>query len=213
MKQSARRRTVLFTGLAVLPMLLTQVSAGQAKRGITGDWQLKVDYNGRQMSSILSLSEDDDGKLKGELINPWRLSELRDVTREGKQLSFVQIYQSRDGEITTNFTGSIQRGKLSGTFSSDRGDFQAEGARLRRPPAVTGQWQTKFTINDRQVTVDLVVRADQQRKLTADWNSQWGQHEITNINFKAGKLTFDRKSKFQDRQFDSSFEGKIKGHS
>jgi hypothetical protein len=194
-------------------MLLTQVSAGQAKRGITGDWQLKVDYNGRQMSSILSLSEDDDGKLKGELINPWRLSELRDVTREGKQLSFVQIYQSRDGEITTNFTGSIQRGKLSGTFSSDRGDFQAEGARLRRPPAVTGQWQTKFTINDRQVTVDLVVRADQQRKLTADWNSQWGQHEITNINFKAGKLTFDRKSKFQDRQFDSSFEGKIKGHS
>ncbi|HUT46879.1 MAG TPA: hypothetical protein VMX36_11385 [Sedimentisphaerales bacterium] len=34
----------------------------------------------------------------------------------------------------------------------------------------------------------------------------------TNVNFKAGKLTFDRKSNIQDRQWESSFEGKIKGH-
>ena len=212
MKQSAKRRTVLFVGLIVLPMSLTQVSAGQAKRGITGDWQLNVDFNGRQMSSILSFSEDDGGKLKGEVINLWGLSELRDVKHEGKELSFIQVYQSRDQESTTNFTGSIQRGKLSGTFSSDRGDFQAQGARLRRLPAIVGEWETKLKIDDRQFTANLIVTADEQRQLTADWKSQWGEHEITNVNFKAGNLTFDRKSKIQDRQFDSSFEGKIKGH-
>jgi hypothetical protein len=32
------------------------------------------------------------------------------------------------------------------------------------------------------------------------------------LNFKAGKLTFDRKSKVQDRQWESSFEGTIKNH-
>ncbi len=138
MKQSARRRMVLFMGLIVLPMSLTQVSAGQAKRGITGDWQLKVDFDGRQMSSILSLSKDDDGKLKGELINLWGLSELRDVRHEGNELSFVQVNRFRDQESTTNFTGSIRRGQLSGTFSSDRGDFKADGMRLRRVPAIAG---------------------------------------------------------------------------
>lgn len=212
MKQSAKRRIVLYTGLIVLPMSLTQISAGQAKRGITGDWQLNVDYNGRQMSSILSLSEGDDGKLKGELINFWGVSELRDVRHEGKELRFVQVYQSRDREVTIKFTGSIQRGKLSGTFTSDRGDFKAEGARLRRPPAIVGQWETKFKIGDRQVTADLIVKADEQRQLTADWKSQWGEHEITNVNFKAGTFTFDRKSKFQNREFESSFEGKVKNH-
>ncbi|KPK36141.1 MAG: hypothetical protein AMJ65_16615 [Phycisphaerae bacterium SG8_4] len=212
MKQLAKRRTVLLTGLIVLPMFLTQVSAGQAKRGITGDWQLKMDFDGRQMSSILSLSEDDDGKLRGELINIWGLSELRDLKHEGRQLSFVQVYQSRDGEITTNFTGSIERGKLSGTFSSDRGDLQAEGSRIRRLPSIAGEWETKLKMEDREFTASMIIRADEQQKLAADWNSQWGEHEITNVAFKAGKLTFDRKSKIQDQQFDSSFEGNVKGH-
>lgn len=78
MTQSAKRRTVLFLGLIALPMSLAQVSVGRAKRGITGDWQVKVDFDGRQMSSILSLSEDDDGKLRGEVVNIWGLSELRE---------------------------------------------------------------------------------------------------------------------------------------
>ncbi|UCE50703.1 MAG: methyltransferase domain-containing protein [Phycisphaerales bacterium] len=212
MKQSTKRRIVLFTGLIVLPISLTQVSAGQAKRGIAGDWQLKVDFDGRQMSSILSLSEDDDGKLKGELINYWGLSELRDLKHDGNELSFVQINRFRDQESKTNFTGSIGRGKLSGTFSSDRGDFQAEGVRLRRPSPVVGEWETAFRIDDRDVTANLIVKADEQRRLTADWKSQWGEHEVSNVNFKAGKLTFNRKSKIQDREFDSSFEGKVKGH-
>ena len=212
MKQSAKRRIVLFTGLIVLSMVLVQVSAGQAKRGITGDWQLKVNYDGREMTSILSLSNDSDGKLKGELINFWGLSELRDVQKEGKELSFVQVSRYRDQERTTKFSGTIQRGKLSGTFSSDRGEFQVEGARLQRKPQVAGQWETKFKIGDREVTADLIIKVDEQRQLTAEWKSQGGEHVITNVNFKERKLTFDRKSKIQDRQFESSFQGTVKNH-
>ena len=212
MKQSTRRRIVLFTGLIVLPTALVQVSAGQAKQGITGDWQLKVNYDGREMTSVLSLSNDSDGKLKGELINFWGLSELRDVKKDGKELSFVQVSRYRDQERTTNFSGTVRQGRLSGTFSSDRGEFQADGARLRRMPQVAGQWEMKFKIGDREVGADLVVKADEQRQLTADWKSQWGEHEITNVGFKNRKLTFDRKSRIQDRQLESSFEGTVKNH-
>jgi len=212
MKQSRNWRVVLFLGLIILLMSLSQVSAGQGKRGITGDWRIEIDPNGRQRSSVLSLSEDDDGKLKGELINLRGLGELRDIKHEGNELSFVQVYQFRDQENTTNFTGSIRRGKLSGTFSSDRGDSQAQGVRLRRMPIIAGEWETTLKTGDREFTANLVVKADKERKLTADWESQWGEHEITNVNFKAGKLTFDRNSKAQDREWESSFEGKVKGH-
>jgi len=139
MKQSAKRRIVLFIGLTVLPMSLTQVSAGQAKRGITGDWQFKADFDGRQMASILSLSEDDDGKLKGEVVSFWGLSELRDVKHEGNELSFVQVNRFRDQESTTKFTGSIQRVQpargVRGRRASARGSGRegTSGWRVRRP--------------------------------------------------------------------------------
>jgi hypothetical protein len=191
---------------------LAQVSAGQAKRGITGDWQVQVDFDGRQMTSILSLSEDKDNELKGELISLWGVSTLRDLKYEGNQLSLVQVNRFRDEETTTNFTGTVRRGKLSGTFSSDRGQFEAEGTRLRRMPMAVGNWETKLKMDEREFTAVLAVKANEERELSVDWQSQWGEHEITNVNFKAGKLTFDRKSEIQDRQWESTFEGTIKGH-
>jgi hypothetical protein len=60
-------------GLIIVSMSLTGLSAGQGNRGITGDWQLQVDFDGRQRASILSLSEDGDGQLQGELIYRWGL--------------------------------------------------------------------------------------------------------------------------------------------
>ena len=215
MKRQTFFKAVLYCSLIVLSMLSAQVRAQSSQsrgRRLYGDWQVKVNFNGQQMPSILSLSKDDDGKLKGELINFWGLSELRDIKHEGNELSFVQVYQFRDQENTTNFTGSIRRGQLSGTFSSDRGDSEAEGVRLRRVLMIAGEWETTLKMDDREFTANLIVKADEERKLTADWESQWGEHEITNVNFKAGKLTFDRKSKIQDRQWESSFEGKSKGH-
>ena len=212
MKQLVKWKTVRFLGLIILLTSLSEVSSGQAKRGITGDWQIIVDFDNRKMSSILSISKDDDSKLKGKLITLWGLNELKDIKYEGNQLSFVQVNHYRGQENTTNFTGSIRRGQLSGTFSSERGKFEVKGSRLRRVPTVAGEWQTTLKTDDREFTAKLSFKADKERNLTAQWDSQGGEHEITNVNFKAGTLTFDRKSKIQDRQWKSSFAGKIKGH-
>lgn len=212
MKQSVDKKTALCLGLFLLPLLLSAASAGQAKRRITGDWQVKVDFDGQQLPLILSFSEDDDGQIKGELIHLWGLGELSDIKHEGDALSFVQHYQSQGQERTAHFTGSVRRGQLSGTYSMDRGDFNAEGVRLRRMPAVAGEWETKLRSADREIHANLILKADDQRKLTADWKDPRGEQQITNVNFKAGKLTFDRKRKTQDRSWESSFEGKIKGH-
>ncbi len=211
MKQMAIRRAVGVLALIVLATPLAQVSAKQAKGGITGDWQIKADYDGRQITSILSLSNDAQGKLKGEWISFFGLSEVSDLKYEGNNLSFAYTSRFGDQERTTKFAGTVQKGKLSGTLSSDRGEYKAEGTRIPAIPAAAGNWEAKVKTPDREYTATLAIKADAKGKLSAEWKSQTGEHQITNVQLKGNKLTFVRKSKIQDRESESTFEGTIKG--
>ena len=211
MKQFAFHKTVGFLALMVIVALTIPASAGAARKGIQGDWQITMDFDGRQTESILSFSMDKEGKLTGQSIG-FSVSELKDVKYEGSQLSFVQVNRFGDREFSRTFTGTIKRGNLSGTMSSDRGKSKVEGKRLRRMPMAAGPWQVTFKVGEREVGATLVIKADDNNKLSADWQSQWGRHEITDVTFKKSKLTFRRTSKFQDRQWESSFEGTVKGH-
>ena len=208
----------LITSLKTVCLLLlflaisSQAIAGQQKRrGITGDWEITMDFNGQKVTSILSFSQDKEGKLSGKWIAFWGVVELRDINYEENKLSFKQTSRFRDNEFSSDFSGVIQRGKLSGTLSNDRGEFKVEGKRLRRMPMAMGSWEMKYKIGERDITTMLVVKADDAGKPVAEWQSQWGEHQITDVKFKSGKLTFQRKSKFQDQEFESTFEGTVKG--
>ncbi len=207
MKQMAIRRAVAVLALIVLVTPLAQVSAGQAKGGITGDWQIKADYDGRQITSILSLSNDAQGKLKGEWISFFGLTEVSDLKHEGDNLSFTYVTRFGGQERTTKFAGTVQKGKLSGTLSSDSGERKAEGTRIAAIPAAVGNWETKVKTPDRESTAVLAIKANEKGKLTADWKSQSGEQQVTKVQFKGNKLSFVRK----DQQGESTFEGTIKG--
>jgi len=205
-------KMVGFVALIALVALWAPASAGQAKKRIAGDWLLKTEFDGRQMTSILSLSRDKEGKLNGQWISYWGLSELKDVKYEANKLSYVLVSRYRDREYRSEFTGAIKRGKLSGTSSSDRGESKVEGTRIRPMPLAVGNWEMKVKVGEREFTGTMVIKADKQRKLTAVWQSERGEHEITDVKLEKKKLTFKRKSKVQDRQWESTFEGTVKGH-
>lgn len=211
MKKTATCKMVCILGLVVLFATPAYLAAGAAKKDVAGDWQIKADYDGREITSILSLSRNAEGKLKGEWISYFGLSEVNDLKFEDNELSFAYTTRFGENEIKTKFSGKLQKGKLSGTLSSDRGEYKAEGARVPQIPGPVGNWDMKVKMGDREYTAVLSVKADPKGKLSANWKSEMGEHEITNVNFKGGKLTFDRKSKIQDRQFESTFEGTIKG--
>ena len=212
MKQSANWRRVRFLGLIILLLSLAQVSAGQAKRGMAGDWQLQIDVDGQQLPSILSLSRNADGTFKGEWLCFWGITQLKEIKYEDRQLTFAMTIRLDEGDTDTKFVGSVKQGELSGVFSNNLGEYPARGKRIKRIPMAAGTWKTKLKLGDREFTADLIVKTDAQGKLSADWISQYGEHEITNVQFKQHKLSFDRKSKIQDRQWESSFEGTLKGH-
>jgi tRNA A58 N-methylase Trm61 len=211
MNQLAFHRKVGLLALLVFVVLSVPATAGTAGKGILGDWQITMDFSGRQVQSILSFSMDKEGKLTGQAIS-FGVSELEDIEYEGSQLSFVQVNRFGDNEFRRTFTGTIERGKLSGIFSSDRGESKVEGKRLRRMSPAAGTWQINFNIGDRQINTTLLIKADENNKLGADWQSRRGENNITDVMFKAGKLTFKRTSKYRDRQRESSFAGTIKGN-
>ena len=120
MKQLLSHKVIWVISILVSLMLFAQVSAqssGSRRGGLYGDWQVKVDYNGREMESILSFSRDKEGKHIGHWISFWGLRELNDIEYEDNKLSFVQVYENREGQSrTSKFNGTIQDGNLSGMF-------------------------------------------------------------------------------------------------
>ncbi|MBN2131622.1 MAG: methyltransferase domain-containing protein [Sedimentisphaerales bacterium] len=198
--------------LVVLAMLAAPGAAAPVKDALAGQWQVTVDYDGRKMASILSLSRSKQGQLGGRWISFWGASELNDVQQEENKLSFTMVSRFREPPSTRSFAGKVEGRTLSGTLSRDEGQSRVEGTRIRPVPRAVGQWDAKIKVEQREYSATLVVKAGAKNKLTAEWQSQWGEHEITDVAFKKDKLTFRRKSSAEDRQWESTFEGTIKGH-
>ena len=213
MKNQTCLKVVLCCSLVVLTMLSAQVQGQPPQsrgRGAYGDWLVKIDYEGRQFDSIISFSRDKEGKRTAHWISIMGVTELKDVSYEDGKLSFAMERRNREGQIsTTKFAGKIEKGKLTGTLSSDRGEYKAEGGRMPRMPRAVGSWQMKFKVGDRDITTTLIVKADKDSKLVAEWQSPWGEHTISDVQYERGNLSFKRKSTFQDRQWESTFAGTI----
>ena len=213
MKDKVLLKAGLCYSLVVVVVLSAQVSAQSSpsrRAGLYGDWQVQVKFGERQMESILSFSRDREGNRTGQWISFWEVSELKDLKFEEGQLSFVRVSRNREGQSTTSkFAGTIKDGKLSGTLSSDRGEYKLEGKRLPRMSRAVGNWEMKLKMGEREFTSTLIVNAGKEGKLTAQWQSERGEHQISDVQYERGKLTFKRESKIQDRQWESTFEGTI----
>jgi len=202
-------------GLVSLVFVLTLcagVWATPQGKGLIGEWDMKLNFDGQQMTSILSFAKDRAGELTAQWVSIMGISEVKDIKREGKDITFTLISQFGDQEFTSNFIGTLEKGELSGLLSSDQGEITTEGKRLKPMPRILGSWNMTIKMGEREFNTVLVVTSDKQKKLQAEWQSEWGEHEITDVQFKDGKLTFSRVSKFGDREWETTYEGTLKGH-
>ena len=210
MKHRAFSRVVLCCLLTGLVMLSAQASAQSRRGGLYGDWQIKYEAGERQREAIISFSRNSEGNRTGQWISFMSLSELKDFKYEDGQLSFSRVSRGRDGESTTSkFTGTIQDGKLSGTMSSDRGEYKVEGKPSPRIPRAVGSWQMTLKMDEREFNSTMVVKADKEGKLSAEWQSERGNIEIPELQYERGNLSFKMERKTEDRQWQASFEGSI----
>jgi len=211
MKRHTSLTVTLFVSVAALVLLVGPVSAQQSRRGgLSGDWNVKMEFNGRQMDSILSFSRDQDGNLTGQWIGFMGVSALKDIKFEEGKLSFSRVSQTRDGQSSTStFKGTIAEDKLSGTLSSDQGETTLTGVRALRLPRAAGIWDLKTKRDDRESTATLTLGADKEGKLTGQWKTERGELAVSDVQYDQGKLTFKAKSTNPDRAYEANFEGTI----
>ncbi len=210
MKRRAFSRLVLCCLLTGLVMLSAQASAQSRRSGLYGDWQIKYQAGERQRDAIISFSRDSEGNRTGQWISFMNFSELKDFKYEDGKLSFSRTRRNRDGQTTTSkFTGTIQDGKLSGTLSSDRGEYKVEGKPSPRIARAVGSWQMTLKMDEREFNSTMVVKADKEGKLSAEWQSERGNIKIPELQYERGNLSFKMERKTEDRQWQASFEGSI----
>lgn len=204
-------KAVVFCAVvAVSVQTWAQPGGGRGPRGIYGDWNVKSEFNGRAMESILAFSRDQDGNQTGQWISFWGVSDLKDVQFEDGQLSFTREMQGRDGQtMTSTFKGKIEEGKLSGTVTGGRGDYDLTGERAPRTPRVAGIWEMTLKMQDREFPITLTIGTDKEGELTAKWESERGKLDVTSIEYSRGTITMAMKSDNPDRQWEATFEGQL----
>jgi hypothetical protein len=96
-------------------------------------------------------------------------------------------------------------------MSSDQGEFDVNGVRFKPMCPALGQWNISFNVGDRQINARLSVSKKPDGTLEGKWDEE-GEHTISNIKFQDGKLSFTRQSKIGDFEFETTYEGQVKGH-
>lgn len=190
-------------------LLSLQASFVLAAEDITGEWEIRIDYNGFMESfATLYFSRKADGTLMGK----WGSRELADVRFEDGKLTFARRRMSRHGESIEEYSGTLKEGKFTGTLSTDYGDFLANMTRKKPKSPVLGQWYVKFDVGEREITDRLIISEKPDGTLAGKWKAERGEHVISNVKFQDGKLTYTLKSKFDEYEWESTFEGTIEGH-
>jgi len=211
--QTFLKATLLMIALSMLaqPVLAQPAATAQRSRGsyLYGDWNLKVKIDQWEMDSILSFSRNEKGERTAHMLNIMGMMEVEDLKYEEGKLSFTQVYRFGDNENKSTFEGKIEEGKLTGTLSSDRGEWQVTGQPAPRVPRIVGSWAMKLKMGEREFDSTLIAKVDKEGELTGEWKSGYGEHEVTEITYERGDVTIKRKSKIGDREWESTFEGKI----
>jgi len=189
-------------------LLLVQTSFVWAAEDITGEWEMKMEFGGRESFATMTISKKADGSLTGK----WGSGELTNVKFENGKLTFTRILSFGDQEFIMEYAGTLKDGKITGTTSSDRGEFAANGARKKPKCPALGQWDMKFNVGDREITGRLTISEKPDGTLAGKWDAESGEHAVSNVKFEDGKLTYTRKSKFGEQEFESSFDGAIQGN-
>ena len=189
-------------------LLLLHTSYLCAAEDISGQWEMKMEFGGRESFATMTISKKADGSFAGK----WGSNELSNVKFENGKLTFVRIIRFGDQEFSMDYVGTLKDGKITGQMSSDRGEFAANGSRRKPKCPALGQWDMKFNIGDREITGRLTISGEPDGEMAGKWDAEYGEHTISDVKFADGKLSYTRKSKINDFEFETNFDGTIKGN-
>lgn len=188
-------------------LLFAQTSLLFAADEITGLWEVEMDFGGRQTFAELTVSKNPDGSFSAT----WGSDELTDVKFQDGKLTFVRTVGTGDRQFTSNFEAALDKGKLTGKMISDRGENSLVCTRPKPMCPALGQWKMKISLGERDIDAVMTISKNAEGTLQGQWTKEPGEHKISDVNFSDGKLTFNRKVKLEDFEFETPFVGTVEG--
>jgi hypothetical protein len=105
---------------------------GEPKSGadaIVGEWQMTVNVPAREVVDKLIITKNDDGTLTGKWLGQRGEGTISDLKFDAGKLTFTRTIKFGDREMTSTFSGTVEGDTIKGTFSSERGDREANATR------------------------------------------------------------------------------------
>ncbi len=194
--------------ILVCIFLLIQTSLLWAADEITGLWEVRMDFDGREMFADLSISKQADDSFGAK----WGRDELSDVNFQDGKLTFTRTVGSGERQFTSNFEATKNDDKLSGKMTNDWGEISLVCIRPKPISPAVGQWNMQIALQDNMdIEAIMIISQNADGTLTGQWTKEPGEHIMSNVKFQDGKLTFNRHVKLpeMDFEFDTPFEGTV----
>lgn len=202
-------RIITVSAVLVCVMLAPVVVA--AESSVTGEWEFKSKFEGRTSEATMTIKKAAEGKYEGTWSAQWGESTLSDITFDKGNLAFVQKSDFGGREMKTNYEAKVEETKLAGKGKGQFGEFTIDGTLKGEPNTIVGEWQINVTVPPREVVDKLVVTKDANGVLEGKWTGQRGENTISNMKLEGNKLTFTRKSKMGEMEFETTYEGTVEG--
>jgi len=182
-----------------------------AAEGVVGEWEFKSKFEGRSSEATMTIKKTTEGKYEGTWSAQWGDSTLSDIVLDNGKLTFVQTSDFGGREMKTTYEAKVEGAKLTGTGKGRFGEVKIDGILQGDPNTIEGEWQLNTTIPPREIIDKLTITKDANGVLEGKWTSPRGENTISNMMLDGNKLTFIRKSKMGEMEFEMNYEGTIEG--
>jgi enterochelin esterase-like enzyme len=205
---------IMKTLLVLIALAAAQVSAWAAN--LTGTWKAEFDTQiGVQKYSFTFRQEGNSltGKANSEIAGEKHESKLTEGKVEGDTVSFIELLNFQGNDLEIRYKGALSGKEIN--FTRHVGEFATEQltAKLSAPAVeIAGQWQAEFDtqlglqkyrfdfhLNDGKITAKGAAETGDQRR----------DIEFEDANLTGDTLTFVEVRRFQDREIQIEFTGKV----
>jgi predicted nuclease of predicted toxin-antitoxin system len=163
---------------------------------------MKIKVGEREYTATLIVKQGRDGKLAADWQSNWGEHKISDVKFKRNKLNFKRASKVQDRQWESSFEGTIKRHTLSGTFTSDRGEIEAEGNRLGT--AVIGKWNLEVT-SERGKRIQML-------QINPDLSGMYGPIAIDKVNLEDSQVGFKTTLEYNERKSEISFAGTLQGN-
>jgi len=188
------RGTFFKTFVLLMLALLISTASAQTAKDIVGEWEFKMDMQGREMLSQAVFTLKEDGTLAGKWTSSGMgggeamASELANIKFVEGKITFDRTISFGEQEFTMSYAGVYKDGKITGGFSTEMGEMPTNGTKKAPPIVIVGEWE---------FVMQFGQRAGQQRV----GGQQRAQRPPTKIVF----------AKKEDGTFTGTWEGGMMG--